>query len=72
MFICNPFRPGYQAFWVRQCLKTYPQKPNVCNLDMHMSPSETQHIWEKSAPVLKLVNTELAVVYLCKGRLRNV
>ncbi|CAF90957.1 unnamed protein product, partial [Tetraodon nigroviridis] len=53
MFISNPFQSGYQAFWVRQCLKTYPQKPNVCNLDMHMSPSETQHIWEKSVPVLK-------------------
>eukprot|EP00066_Takifugu_rubripes_P028973 XP_011618239.1 PREDICTED: alkylated DNA repair protein alkB homolog 1 isoform X2 [Takifugu rubripes] len=53
VFISNPFQPGCQAFWVRQCLKTYPQKPNVCNLDMHMSPSETQNIWEKSVPVLK-------------------
>ncbi|KAM6968648.1 nucleic acid dioxygenase ALKBH1 [Tautogolabrus adspersus] len=48
IFICNPFLLGSQPFWVRQCLKTYPQKPNVCNLDMHMSPSETQDIWGKS------------------------
>ncbi|XP_029316974.1 nucleic acid dioxygenase ALKBH1 [Cottoperca gobio] len=48
IFISNPFLLGSQPFWVRQCLKTYPQKPNVCNLDMHMSPSLTQDIWDKS------------------------
>uniref|UniRef100_A0A8C2XKY9 Nucleic acid dioxygenase ALKBH1 n=2 Tax=Cyclopterus lumpus TaxID=8103 RepID=A0A8C2XKY9_CYCLU len=48
MFISNPFLLGSKPFWVRQCLKTYPQKPNVCNLDMHMSPSDTQDIWDKS------------------------
>ncbi|XP_063039748.1 nucleic acid dioxygenase ALKBH1 isoform X2 [Engraulis encrasicolus] len=48
IFISNPFQPGTQHHWVRQCLKTYPQKPNVCNLDMHMSPTETEDIWGKS------------------------
>ncbi|XP_076834903.1 nucleic acid dioxygenase ALKBH1 isoform X2 [Brachyhypopomus gauderio] len=48
IFISNPFLPGSQQHWVKQCLKTYPQKPNVCNLDMHMSPAETENIWEKS------------------------
>ncbi|XP_035529883.1 nucleic acid dioxygenase ALKBH1 [Morone saxatilis] len=48
IFISNPFLLGSQPSWVRHCLKTYPQKPNVCNLDMHMSPSETQDIWGKS------------------------
>ncbi|KAK2825859.1 hypothetical protein Q5P01_020073 [Channa striata] len=48
IFISNPFLLGSQPFWVRQCLKTYPQKPNICNLDMHMSPSDTQDIWGKS------------------------
>ncbi|XP_049612956.1 nucleic acid dioxygenase ALKBH1 [Syngnathus scovelli] len=52
IFITNPFRRGSQPFWVRQCLKTYPQKPNVCNLDMHMSPTDTQDIWTKSVPNL--------------------
>ncbi|XP_041828257.1 nucleic acid dioxygenase ALKBH1 isoform X2 [Melanotaenia boesemani] len=52
IFISNPFLRGSQAFWIRQCLKTYPQKPNICNLDMHMSPSDTQDIWGKSAHVL--------------------
>lgn len=52
IFISNPFLPGSQTFWIRQCLKTYPQKPNVCNLDMHMSPSDTEDIWGKSIHAL--------------------
>ncbi|XP_057677969.1 nucleic acid dioxygenase ALKBH1 isoform X2 [Corythoichthys intestinalis] len=48
IFITNPFLSGSQPFWIRQCLKIYPQKPNVCNLDMHMSPTDTQDIWAKS------------------------
>ncbi|GAA6078965.1 nucleic acid dioxygenase ALKBH1 [Tachysurus ichikawai] len=48
LFISNPFLPGSQHYWVKQCMKTYTQKPNVCNLDMHMSPVETENIWEKS------------------------
>lgn len=53
IFISNPFLRGSQPPWVRQCLKTYPQKPNVCNLDMHMSPSDTQDIWDKSVQGLR-------------------
>ncbi|XP_059214577.1 nucleic acid dioxygenase ALKBH1 [Centropristis striata] len=52
MFISNPFLQGSQPPWVRQCLKTYTQKPNVCNLDMHMSPSDTEDIWGKSVHAL--------------------
>ncbi|XP_005990146.1 nucleic acid dioxygenase ALKBH1 [Latimeria chalumnae] len=48
IFIANPFLPGTQHHWVKQCLKTYPQKPNVCNLDMHMSPKETTDLWGNS------------------------
>lgn len=48
IFISNPFLPWSQRYWVKQCLKMYPQKPNVCNLDMHMSPEETTDIWGKS------------------------
>ncbi|KAI5102003.1 nucleic acid dioxygenase ALKBH1, partial [Silurus meridionalis] len=53
LFIANPFLPGSQRYWVKQCLKTYTQKPNVCNLDMHMSPAETQNIWEKSVDTIR-------------------
>ncbi|KAK2878951.1 hypothetical protein Q8A67_019742 [Cirrhinus molitorella] len=53
IFISNPFLPGSQQYWVKQCLKTYPQKPNVCNLDMHMSSVETENIWEKSIDVIR-------------------
>ncbi|XP_033180916.1 nucleic acid dioxygenase ALKBH1 isoform X1 [Mastacembelus armatus] len=52
IFISNPFMRGSQPFWVRQCLKIYPQKPNICNLDIHMSPSDTQDIWGKSVHAL--------------------
>ncbi|KAK6481360.1 nucleic acid dioxygenase ALKBH1-like [Huso huso] len=48
IFISNPFLPGSQRHWVKQCLKVYPQKPNICNLDMHMSPTDTDNLWEKS------------------------
>ncbi|MGH0176529.1 UNVERIFIED_CONTAM: hypothetical protein FKN15_078435 [Acipenser sinensis] len=48
IFISNPFLPGSQRHWVKQCLKVYPQKPNTCNLDMHMSPTDTDNLWEKS------------------------
>ncbi|MED6280635.1 hypothetical protein CHARACLAT_012817 [Characodon lateralis] len=53
IFISNPFLRGSQAFWVRQCLKTYSQKPNVCNLDMHMSPNDTQDIWARSVQAIR-------------------
>uniref|UniRef100_UPI00398F172B nucleic acid dioxygenase ALKBH1 isoform X1 n=1 Tax=Pristiophorus japonicus TaxID=55135 RepID=UPI00398F172B len=53
-FIPDPFLPGWQHYWAKQCLKTYPQKPNVCNLDLHMSPEETTDLWEQSREQLRL------------------
>uniref|UniRef100_A0A3P8SJP5 AlkB homolog 1, histone H2A dioxygenase n=1 Tax=Amphiprion percula TaxID=161767 RepID=A0A3P8SJP5_AMPPE len=52
IFISNLFLLGSQSYWVRQCLKIYPQKTNICNLDMHMSPSDTKDIWGKSVHAL--------------------
>lgn len=49
IFISNPFLPGSQQYWMTQSLKVYPQKPNICNLDIHMPLAETENIWEKSA-----------------------
>ncbi|XP_068110569.1 nucleic acid dioxygenase ALKBH1 [Hyperolius riggenbachi] len=48
LFISNPFLPSWQHRWVRQCLKFYPRKPNVCNLDLHMSPDQTGDLWSSS------------------------
>lgn len=48
IFISNPFLPGTQWHWVKQCLKLYSRKPNVCNLDKHMTKEETQDLWEQS------------------------
>ncbi|KAK2104522.1 Nucleic acid dioxygenase alkbh1 [Saguinus oedipus] len=45
--------PGYQWHWVKQCLKLYSQKPNVCNLDKHMTKEETQDLWEQSKEFLR-------------------
>nr|XP_024662042.1 nucleic acid dioxygenase ALKBH1 [Maylandia zebra] len=53
IFISDPFLRGTQPFWLQQCLKIYPQKPNICNLDMHMSPLETQDIWGQSMHSLR-------------------
>ncbi|XP_053330550.1 nucleic acid dioxygenase ALKBH1 [Spea bombifrons] len=53
LFISNPFLPGWQHRWVRQCLKSYPRKPNVCNLDLHMSPEHTVDLWESSKEQLR-------------------
>uniref|UniRef100_A0A672YFJ8 Nucleic acid dioxygenase ALKBH1 n=2 Tax=Sphaeramia orbicularis TaxID=375764 RepID=A0A672YFJ8_9TELE len=53
IFISDPFLGGAQSFWVRQALKSYPQKPNVCNLDLHMDPSHTQDLWAQSADSLR-------------------
>ncbi|XP_066128472.1 nucleic acid dioxygenase ALKBH1 [Saccopteryx bilineata] len=53
IFIPNPFLPGYQWHWVKQCLKLYSQKPNVCNLDKHMTREETQDLWEQSKELLR-------------------
>ncbi|XP_073443303.1 nucleic acid dioxygenase ALKBH1 [Dendrobates tinctorius] len=51
LFVVNPFLPGWQHHWVRQCLKLYPRKPNVCNLDLHMGG--TSDMWGSSHAQLR-------------------
>ncbi|XP_047915643.2 nucleic acid dioxygenase ALKBH1 [Anser cygnoides] len=53
IFIRNPFLPGCQRHWVKQCLKLYTQKPNVCNLDLHMAPEKTVDLWGQSKEQLR-------------------
>ncbi|NWS93017.1 ALKB1 dioxygenase, partial [Toxostoma redivivum] len=53
IFILNPFLPGCQRHWVKQCLKQYPEKPNVCNLDLHMAPEKTTDLWGQSKEQLR-------------------
>lgn len=59
IFIPNPFLPGCQRHWVKQCLKLYPEKPNVCNLDLHMAPEETTDLWGQSKEQLRYVHCHL-------------
>ena len=37
----------------RPLIKLYSQKPNVCNLDKHMTKEETQDMWEHSKEFLR-------------------
>ena len=48
LFIVNPFRYGVQHYFVQRALKDFPSKPNVTNLDGHMTLEEGQSIWETS------------------------
>ncbi|XP_075049598.1 nucleic acid dioxygenase ALKBH1 isoform X2 [Mixophyes fleayi] len=58
LFIVNPFLPGWQHRWVRQCLKLYPRKPNVCNLDVHMSLDNTTDLWSSSQSQLRTKSSQ--------------
>ncbi|KAJ7389863.1 Nucleic acid dioxygenase alkbh1 [Desmophyllum pertusum] len=48
MFIVNPFLPGAQHYWTRRCMEDFPRKPNVCNLDAHMTLDPSKSVWEVS------------------------
>uniref|UniRef100_A0A7N4NKM3 AlkB homolog 1, histone H2A dioxygenase n=1 Tax=Sarcophilus harrisii TaxID=9305 RepID=A0A7N4NKM3_SARHA len=64
IFIPNPFLPGYQRHWVKQCLKLYSRKPNVCNLDKHMVAEEIPDLWGQSQELLRhiqLITTRLSL-----------
>lgn len=34
--ISNPFKSGYQRYFVKKCLGDYHELPNKTNLDLHM------------------------------------
>jgi len=48
VFILNPFTPGAQWQWIEKCIKEYPCKPNICNLDAHVDRTCTNTIWNQS------------------------
>ncbi len=43
--IPNPFLACGQHRWVKRCLVDYPIKPNVCNLDAHMTRPGNGQLW---------------------------
>lgn len=49
LIIPNPFLPCGQHEWVRRCLVDYPLKPNVCNLDTHMTRQGNGRLWPELA-----------------------
>lgn len=48
MFIVNPFLPGAQHYWTRRCMEDFPRKPNVCNLDVHVTLDPSKSVWQLS------------------------
>ncbi|XP_078352398.1 nucleic acid dioxygenase ALKBH1-like [Oculina patagonica] len=48
VFIVNPFTPGAQWPWIEKCIKHYPCKPNICNLDAHVDTTDKDTIWNQS------------------------
>lgn len=48
MFIVNPFLPGAQHYWTLRCMLDFPRKPNVCNLDAHVTLDPSKSVWEES------------------------
>ena len=46
MFIVNPFLPGGQHYWAWRCMEDFPRKPNVCNLDAHVTLDPNKSVWE--------------------------
>lgn len=48
IFIVNPFLHGAQHYWTRRCVEDFPRKPNVCNLDAHMTLDTRETVWRLS------------------------
>jgi len=48
VFIVNPFRSGFQQYWVKRCLMDYPDRPNRCNLDAHIQLGAGDNLWRLS------------------------
>lgn len=65
--IPNPFQEGGQHHWVKQCLVTYPCKPNVCNLDAHIVRSGDGRLWPKDLNDLSSTHYNAADALLSKG-----
>lgn len=45
LVVPNPFLPCGQHHWVKRCLVDYPLKPNICNLDAHMTRYGSGQLW---------------------------
>ncbi|XP_068715763.1 nucleic acid dioxygenase ALKBH1-like [Montipora foliosa] len=48
MYIVNPFLSGAQQYWSLRCMLDFPRKPNVCNLDAHLTLDPSKSVWEAS------------------------
>ncbi|XP_069117377.1 nucleic acid dioxygenase ALKBH1-like [Argopecten irradians] len=65
LFIVNPFENGYQRYWVSRCVKDYPCRPNVRNLDAYMDVGDI-NIWNSSMDTYKddITNKECVMMKL--------
>ncbi|KAK6178861.1 hypothetical protein SNE40_011351 [Patella caerulea] len=46
IFIVNPFKDGYQKYWVHRCLSDYPEARNKANLDIQLDADKRSKLWE--------------------------
>ena len=65
------FQSGGQHYWVKRCLKDYPCKPNICNLDAHMQRDGDGSLWphNRSDQVYK---SDICSVESCRGGIPSV
>lgn len=45
IFIVNPFMKGAQNYWTKRCIEDFTRKPNVSNLDAHMTIKDDESVW---------------------------
>jgi len=48
IIILNPFEKGCQRYWVDRCIETYPQSPNITNIDPQLSTVDNHDVWKYS------------------------
>ncbi|ESP05411.1 hypothetical protein LOTGIDRAFT_228010 [Lottia gigantea] len=46
IFVLNPFKDGYQKYWVHRCLNDYPDAKNKANLDIQLDSEKRAKLWK--------------------------
>lgn len=45
LVIPNPFKNGYQRYFVKKALDDYPNLPNKTNIDLHTKRNPGENLW---------------------------
>ncbi len=63
-FIPNPFKPGWQRYFIKKCLRDYHNLPNKTNLDLHSKREMKDNIWDQAVKY-EFVTYKLLGLLLC-------